>query len=179
MEKKELQVLNFTKNKKPEENMEHYLINKEKRVTGQKISHKKAKKKKVSKAAIVATISLLCSISISGVIHYVGNNAVAQDVIESNIDYHEAYSNRTSNGFGFYKSETHEEIDGDKYLEQIKQRGIEQGFTVDEMAIYLSYSYGLSPDVIEGSSSLGRTGARLEACGQLIQKEAHKSERGK
>ena len=26
MEKKELQVLNFTKNKKPEENMEHYLM---------------------------------------------------------------------------------------------------------------------------------------------------------
>ena len=47
------------------------------------------------------------------------------------------------------------------------------------MAIYLSYSYGISPDIIEGSSSLGRTGARLEACGQLIQKEAHKSERGK
>lgn len=159
-----------------EENIERYTVNKENRVTGQKVSHKNSKKKAFGVKSFVAVMISVSVLTAVGMMQHVGTRAIVNNINNSNIETSNISSIPSSRGFIFYKvfpDGSRAEIDTDEYLKDLINTGKKAGFSIDEMAIYIHYKYGVTPHVLnseneKGTTFIGRTAEKIGAYNNLM-----------
>lgn len=142
------------------------------------ISKKKMKKIIVSggiAALIVAAIPNIVNAGKNAYMGYKGSSYIADEVRESGIYPSRLSSRDTSNGYKFTYVDANGNFqnvsDTEGLIQDILDESPEYGFTLDQMAIALDYSFGIKAYNVKGSTADGRKVEKMKAFYEQKQEE--------